>query len=693
MFRLIQLFIAVFITYAICLTSAYASELKTVRVGYYENESFQEGASTGSTRSGYSYEYLQKVASLAGWKYEYVYGSWQDLYDEFLKGSIDLLAGMGYSEKRKDLVNYPDFPMGEEAYYIYVRSDDQSINDSETSLEGKKIGALYGLMINIIRQWLDERKIHAEVISYKDVKDRDNAFKNGLIDAFIGENLSVKADASYIPFQKLSNVKMYLCVSKKRDDLLHDLNYALSVINSSEPYYISDLSKKYFNENAVSLRISDFENQWLESHHNTIRIGYMDDFLPYCSSDAFGNAEGMLVDVIEKGISNLHGNQKIEVDYVAYKSTDEMIKDLNDHKIDMLFPISNNIYFLENKDLFSSKDVITSSMNLVYMEPLDKAVTLPIAINKNNQIQYDYALSYLKDAEVIYYNSVEECLNAVISQKAGSAILSGLRSSILLKEGNFEKLQFIELPSPSVKSFAVCIHNIGVLSLINRLLGSLDKNDAITYTYKYVRHHIDYSIEEFVKRHMLLINLFVIAFVIAALGLFAYIRIKNSKQRMYYKYAYLDSLTGLLNRRAFEEYLDTNKKELPPDLCCVSLDLNGLKGVNDNFGHLAGDELITEAGRIVNSSFKQYGLVYRTGGDEFFAMLKCNKEQYKAAQQNMQQICKEWRGKYSSNMRISIGSAFAGEENSGLTIVDLCKIADKRMYEAKSAYYRLLIKK
>lgn len=74
-------------------------------------------------------------------------------------------------------------------------------------------------------------------------------------------------------------------------------------------------------------------------------------------------------------------------------------------------------------------------------------------------------------------------------------------------------------------------------------------------------------------------------------------------------------------------------------------------------------------------------------------MLKCNKEQYKAAQQNMQQICKEWRGKYSSNMRISIGSAFAGEENSGLTIVDLCKIADKRMYEAKSAYYRLLIKK
>ena len=44
-----------------------------VRVGYYENEVFQEGAQEGSVKTGYAYEYYQKLSEYTGWKYEYVY--------------------------------------------------------------------------------------------------------------------------------------------------------------------------------------------------------------------------------------------------------------------------------------------------------------------------------------------------------------------------------------------------------------------------------------------------------------------------------------------------------------------------------------------------------------------------------------------------------------------------------------------
>ena len=48
----------------------YAKEPKTVRVGYYYSYNFQEGTADDETKSGYSYEYLQKLSSYTGWKYE-----------------------------------------------------------------------------------------------------------------------------------------------------------------------------------------------------------------------------------------------------------------------------------------------------------------------------------------------------------------------------------------------------------------------------------------------------------------------------------------------------------------------------------------------------------------------------------------------------------------------------------------------
>ena len=91
---------------------AQAFDEKIVKVGYYENENFQEGASEGTAKSGYAYEYFQKIATYNGWKYEYVYGSWSELYDAFVNGDIDLLAGLGYAEERLEIMNYPNYPMG-----------------------------------------------------------------------------------------------------------------------------------------------------------------------------------------------------------------------------------------------------------------------------------------------------------------------------------------------------------------------------------------------------------------------------------------------------------------------------------------------------------------------------------------------------------------------------------------------------
>ena len=76
--RILCLSCAVFAVWFFRPYSLSAAETDTVRVGYYENEVFEEGAAEGAVKTGYAYEYYRKLSEYTGWKYEYVYGSYSE---------------------------------------------------------------------------------------------------------------------------------------------------------------------------------------------------------------------------------------------------------------------------------------------------------------------------------------------------------------------------------------------------------------------------------------------------------------------------------------------------------------------------------------------------------------------------------------------------------------------------------------
>ena len=95
-------------------------------------------------------------------------------------------------------------------------------------------------------------------------------------------------------------------------------------------------------------------------------------------------------------------------------------------------------------------------------------------------------------------------------------------------------------------------------------------------------------------------------------------------QQVYYRMAYVDSLTGLANRASFER----RRKEIEADLVhnrpvwCVSADLNNLKEVNDARGHEWGDRLLRETGQLLTRLLGEAFEIFRLGGDEFI-LLSC----------------------------------------------------------------------
>lgn len=103
------------------------------------NQYFQEGSSDEDVKRGYGYEYLRKVACYSGWRYEYVYGKWAELYERFLAGEIDIMAGVSKLEEREDYFLFPDYKKGIEGYYLYKHEEDREIvSEAPSTLSGKK---------------------------------------------------------------------------------------------------------------------------------------------------------------------------------------------------------------------------------------------------------------------------------------------------------------------------------------------------------------------------------------------------------------------------------------------------------------------------------------------------------------------------------------------------------------------------
>ncbi len=146
-----------------------------------------------------------------------------------------------------------------------------------------------------------------------------------------------------------------------------------------------------------------------------------------------------------------------------------------------------------------------------------------------------------------------------------------------------------------------------------------------------------------------------------------------------------DELTRLYNRRCYEEDLaEHRKKELEPEFVLFSIDVNGLKTVNDTMGHAAGDELIKGAADCLSLAVGHNGKAYRTGGDEFMAILHSDNPE--AMRERMIEKATEWRGVYVKELSMSIGFAAAGRY-PGKPIDDLEHLADADMYEQKEKYY------
>ena len=157
-----------------------------------------------------------------------------------------------------------------------------------------------------------------------------------------------------------------------------------------------------------------------------------------------------------------------------------------------------------------------------------------------------------------------------------------------------------------------------------------------------------------------------------------------------------DYLTGLYNRTFFEEEqkrLDT-VRQLP--ISIIMGDVNGLKLINDGFGHHEGDRVLIETGKILKSCCRSEDIISRIGGDEFAILLpQTDSQSAQLVCSRIYDTCKEYVSE-DSLIPPSISLGYATKTDETMTIDETLKAAEENMYkhkllENKSAHSSILV--
>lgn len=611
------------------------NQSKVVRVGWYDSAYCYKDHF--GRRRGIAYEYQQRIAAHTGWVYEYVEGSWPNLFQMLKNGEIDLLSDVSYVKEREEHMLFSNLPMGTESYYSFVIPENASISPEDLSTyNGKHVGVnKNSIQSGMLTDWAARNGLDINIELITNTGDEAvDRLKRGELDALVALD-GYGARYQIEPVSKIGSSDFFFAVSKKRPDILNELNRAMFAIHDEEPLYNHRLTDEHLLLTKTNAYIAPELEAWL-TNHDTITIGYLDNFLPFCSQDKnTGELTGALKDYLEAAATRLK-NAVIHFKTVPFTTTEEALAALKRGEVDTIFPINISSDDGEKHGLFPISPLINTEMTLL-VRPDNPVIGLPnmnliVAINAGNTSYENFIKDNAPNWNIKTCSPVEECFRAVKKGEADSLIVPSYRLNQFEEMTDDYGLVHMHTGVTMGMSFAVRRDASELYAVLSKLihLVSADDMQYVIASYAYRNHKV--SVMEVLKNHwiaviILIVSIFSLIQFLLIQKLRAERKINEQQQKLISvtRIAYRDPLTGVKSKNAYDEACQQMDERISgaeePAFAAVLFDINNLKLVNDTQGHNAGDTYIRKATHIICQYFS-HSPVFRIGGDEFVAILE-----------------------------------------------------------------------
>ncbi|MBO4395485.1 MAG: transporter substrate-binding domain-containing protein [Eubacterium sp.] len=676
-----------------------AQDRKTVRVGWHEEPYFI--TDENGRCSGYTYDYQQKIAAYTGWKYDYVKGSWDDLLEMLKKGEIDMMGNLSYMEDRAKDILYSSMPMGTETYYLFADPGNQDIrSDDYKSLNGKKIGVRKDtIQSTILKNWISAHGVSAEIVEMTGEESVSLDLIGTEIDAYVTMDVYANNKVA-VPVWKIGSSDFFFAVSKSRPELMDDLNYALNRIQDENRFFSQQLHEKYLKSAETELYVTDMEKKWLEGH-GKIRVGYQTGYLAFCSADEEGNLTGALKDYLDYA-STAMANADLEFEAVSFPNVSDAIEALKRGEIDCVFPANMTYYDSEELGVTMTPPLMSTEMDAVVRADSQKEFLkqkkVTVCVNEGNTNYELFLKEHFPTWQIKYFEDTPTGLEAIAAGEADCVIISNYRFSNISKQCKKLHLTTVYTGVDMDYYFAVNRGEKELYSILSRVTSAVPDaavHTALTYySTEDVKTDIVDNIED---------NLFIIMTIVAvilAVIVFLLFRSMRAQKKVHEeervveslnKKVYVDALTSVRNKRAFDSYLNGIQERIDGGekvkFAICMLDCDNLKSVNDLYGHERGNEYLRNSSTLICRVF-EHSPVFRVGGDEFCVIME------NADFDNREELIREFEMSMDEtfenndnmweHIRISMGYAVY-DKNSDATVRETLNRADKLMYAHKRA--------
>ena len=520
--------------FSVCPVYAFAAENqkeKVVRIGVPDDT--YDKINENGKRSGYGYEYLQKIAGYTGWKYEYVDCTWENCFDKLKNDEMDIIEGISYTKERAEKMLFSGIPMGDERYCVYAKPDHTDILSSDTaSFNGKKIGVLMDYLPEmVLNEWEKKYNLHTQHVNVSNNEDALKKIADGEIDGFVSLEDSRLGGYGMAALTNIGSSKIYFAIGQSHFDLKTELDNAMRRITDDDPYYADELHKQFLSADSVYFLTGE-EQKWL-SEHGAIKIGYLINDGGVSTLDTeTGKVSGLIMDYTQLAQNCLEG-QTLKFDLKGYDSQENMQKALHDGKIDMIFHVMQNTNAAEVLGYDLTDTVWKYNMAAVMVKKSfdENAENMVVILRENNDLKsyvsYNYPQWHVKE-----YATWKDAKKAVHNGKADCIIMD---SGKLEQYSDDNKLHSVFLEKYGMVSFAVRRGNSSLLSVLNKTIKTMSVSKFSNAVYIYNSNLKKVTVKEFIRDNfwgftVLVVSVFLIVLILI-LGFFRKARIAEKKAK------------------------------------------------------------------------------------------------------------------------------------------------------------------
>lgn len=464
---------ALFIGLMIPAAAAATSEPRIVRIPYGFNDFLREGPG-GFT--GYYADYLEKLAEVNNWEYDYVEATWSEALSMLDTGEIDLLYPVNYSEEREAVMDFSTLTSGYTATGLFAREDSGYCYEDYDSFDGARIACVMGSSnLTELEAFAGQHGFSYEIVSLNTTADLLEALRSGQADLAVSNAVNVLPGCALV--STMDAAPVYLAVRAGNTGLLEELNSGMQKLLKENTSLAAETIQNTLEGDGGQVFALTLEEQAFLVSVDSVTIGFYTDSAPLAYETEDGSYGGVYI----KLISILA--EKTGLDLVPYPISPDMNwKELIESgEID---------FYIGASDVIVSQDdgIVTSDPFMEYSNTLVTRNDCAFSQLENPVLAVTYSRAnwgnYMKEhlgrnLEIQYYQTSKECMLAVFSGKADASLLNNLEFNYQSKNPRLSGLiQWTLYRFPTEVSLAASDQvDAALLSIVNKGLNQIPSND------------------------------------------------------------------------------------------------------------------------------------------------------------------------------------------------------------------------